>query len=564
MKKTYVIFIHGLGANGKDWWGTTKDSIDNDIELKEKADFFFWDYKTKKIYSIKESFFNGIGKYDGYDELDEISQEVASQIDTNKHKYDNFILFGHSMGGLIAASAINQLRDRDDVFRKVKAIALCGTPLGGSDLAHKAKILGPLLSQHTKTLFKDSKLRKKIHAKLLQNATVDYDNDRDKNNKVPLHFIRIPKDTVVESDEERYGDFFDDMVTKNFIVSLQGDHSDSIRDLNASKFNYKNIKTWILDRIDSEQDKSRAIRARQKELQNYLSVNRPLEDFLSKDFFKLLSHESLFQIASDISDVDNSIKVYNNSQMQESIKILRKDIERKIKKLENEKDLSELDKLYLSNNYLSKEKLYKKTFLKSGKYITDINQTIEVLDGSKRCQVVHYHGFYPESIYYSEKKRKELIEELKKSHDADRFKENSFKTRYIFNKELKMFSEEDIIFSLFETEKSAGILITTRLPKYPSGTELETLSSITLPIDLEEKPDTIAFVNSAAKMEIIIQEELYNTIRPCRDIHISGNIDISQNDLEKSMSLYYAQTSFINFYESEELSKFNITITKGQ
>jgi len=61
-KRSVVIFVHGIGADQDEWWGTTKYFLKNDMDIKKYAVVDFWGYRTAKFTTPKNRLLNLFGK----------------------------------------------------------------------------------------------------------------------------------------------------------------------------------------------------------------------------------------------------------------------------------------------------------------------------------------------------------------------------------------------------------------------------------------------------------------------------------------------------------------------
>lgn len=126
-KRNLVIFIHGLFGSKKTWENKEGKSILELLytdEIKENFDFGVFIYKTnivKKYFFLKKDQLN----------IEENSELLASEINIKGIDYENIILVGHSMGGLIAKQYL--LANLE--MNKISAYVSIATPHLGSKLA---------------------------------------------------------------------------------------------------------------------------------------------------------------------------------------------------------------------------------------------------------------------------------------------------------------------------------------------------------------------------------------------------------------------------------------------
>ncbi|QTA77838.1 Alpha/beta hydrolase fold-containing protein [Desulfonema limicola] len=116
--RSIAIFIHGFTGNYEKTWGRLPLLLLNDQNLI-KYDFLFWGYPTK--------FF---GKNET---IDNIADHLKTEIDFLNKPFDQIILVGHSMGGLVIRAYIVQalLDGKGDDLNNIKDILLFGTPNDG-------------------------------------------------------------------------------------------------------------------------------------------------------------------------------------------------------------------------------------------------------------------------------------------------------------------------------------------------------------------------------------------------------------------------------------------------
>jgi len=141
---TIIVFIHGFIGNEETWVkqdGSKAliESILESSEVKENFDFGLFLYQTKlleffpKLSRLNKSLF---GKRKSVKTLpiESIAKILSTQIRYRFDEYENIVLVGHSMGGLVAKRFV-----LDDIAQnttsKVKLYISLATPHSGSDLA---------------------------------------------------------------------------------------------------------------------------------------------------------------------------------------------------------------------------------------------------------------------------------------------------------------------------------------------------------------------------------------------------------------------------------------------
>jgi pimeloyl-ACP methyl ester carboxylesterase len=112
-EKTLVLFIHGVGGTPRDW----KFIVDG-LDRKRFQPFFFYYPSGLPL--------NKLGAI-----LAQIINYISSNSKNHRH---NIVLVAHSMGGLIALSAIHRLSD-NKASSSIKMFCTFSTPYGGSDPA---------------------------------------------------------------------------------------------------------------------------------------------------------------------------------------------------------------------------------------------------------------------------------------------------------------------------------------------------------------------------------------------------------------------------------------------
>ena len=143
MKKA-VLFVHGLGG-GKGTWGNFEKLIGGDDQLQYST--FFYEYPSAAIRVLP--FFQ-----EKYGNIQALSKGLKTYIDHKLDDYDEIVLVGHSLGGLIIRQ---YLLDQKIASRaiKTKKVVFYAVPQEGAELAK----VGSLISfdhRHLKQLCKNS------------------------------------------------------------------------------------------------------------------------------------------------------------------------------------------------------------------------------------------------------------------------------------------------------------------------------------------------------------------------------------------------------------------------
>jgi|GEM_PF-5741956 len=310
MQKCLVVFVHGLGADDKNWWGSTKSVIKLDSELSIHYDFIFFDYKTEKLTNLTTRLLNTFGLGSKLASIQDLGGQLVTSLNNHNNNYSTIKLFGHSMGGLVISAALHKLKLENEIFNKVTDIAFCGTPLGGSNLANTVSSIFRLSSsKHLKSLKVNSDEIKSIVNVLPQLVTLQH-ND----NKALLKFFKITEDQVVTEDFERYGIFEKD-ITNNVTttIDLTKNHCQAVQNLNQNDDNYKAIKKWILRNKNVE-----------KNFYNTPHLNSLYQDSV-QDYSNNKRIESLDKLNNDFM-----FKVEKNADIKETIYISKDKVSQKL------------------------------------------------------------------------------------------------------------------------------------------------------------------------------------------------------------------------------------------
>lgn len=256
MKKTALaVFVHGIGADAENWWGTTPDAFRTDPRLAH-IDFHFWRYDTQK-HPERWWLLPNFLRSRNLANLQQLGRRLWTDVRGlhGEGQYPQIALFGHSMGGLVVAAAIVEgwpTKSPADVALKsaLKVIGMCATPLGGSDVAKLVDDLtafyGP--NEHMKNLCEDSARRKSIVAQLENHVRMGEGGPE----TVLLEFFEVGEDTTVSTDEERYAGFRDSMERKGRVLSLSGGHSECVQDLSLKglrRNNYAALSKWLTQHL---------------------------------------------------------------------------------------------------------------------------------------------------------------------------------------------------------------------------------------------------------------------------------------------------------------------------
>ncbi len=201
-----IVFIHGLGADDFDWWGSSRDLLEKNYE-DEGTKLYFHTYKTNKISGTFNKIKLKFGLGDNLADLDGLGGQMVASLEHYVHNnnINEIKLFGHSMGGIVLASALWKLQNgtgnQKNIFNKISSIVLCGVPLGGSDVAKIAKqIFSFAVSNQTKALSIDSRALHSIVNNFKSCVTLS-----PQPNLPHLIFFIIDGDEVVSKHDEKFG-----------------------------------------------------------------------------------------------------------------------------------------------------------------------------------------------------------------------------------------------------------------------------------------------------------------------------------------------------------------------
>jgi len=510
-----VVFVHGLGADDYDWWGSTKHLLTGKYANDQDTDFLFYRYKTDKTSGIQNKFklFFGYGTmladFDGLGGL--LLSEINNFIIRQDKHYEEIKLFGHSMGGIVIASCIYKMKVQNDpLYSNVTSIALCGTPLGGSKIAARVDSLFPFqTSSHTKLLRYGNRELKRIVNNFSSIVSVYYEES-----KPQLTFFKIEDDEVVKTDEEKFGSYDKDDI-EALSYSMSGGHVSAVQNLENNNPNFGQIIKWI------EKD----------------NISRGIPDDKIENFEQFISNRGF-------------------SQKKGIMKI-----QLKKKYLEYIQSPSRDSDGFEKRPYIDLSINARKTYLKPNEdqclSIIDFRRTIKIIESNRDCEFEFTNGFLKESKYAHDDELKKIIDDLSDQQRAsrvDRFKNNVLNVAYKLNGNETLYplkkgicgDDEPLkILDNYETDKSKGIRIICNLgSNFSVGDEIELLVSLTLPTNIWEHPsetDTFSFPISTIERKYVVQEEIYGENTPKLQPSVKDNADIVENN---DRSLYYERYIF--------------------
>ena len=117
-----VLFVHGFSGEAADTFGQIPDFLSKDSKMDG------WDMKPLG-YSQHVNPELGKDIWAGIDDIEKITDYLATTITHKFDKYDRVAIVAHSLGGLIAQKAI--LRLKPDALNKISHLIMLGTPSMG-------------------------------------------------------------------------------------------------------------------------------------------------------------------------------------------------------------------------------------------------------------------------------------------------------------------------------------------------------------------------------------------------------------------------------------------------
>jgi hypothetical protein len=134
MKEKLILFVHGLGGDGKSTWRERNrpgfpDLIRDDENLNSQFDVEFYQYPTSLF---RLPFFSKVPK------IQDLAKGLKTQIDNRYSEYKSIVLVCHSLGGLIARMYLIE-EVKNQLSLKVNKLLLYAVPNNGDGLASVAK-----------------------------------------------------------------------------------------------------------------------------------------------------------------------------------------------------------------------------------------------------------------------------------------------------------------------------------------------------------------------------------------------------------------------------------------
>lgn len=497
-----IVFVHGLGADDYDWWGSTRTQIIERYQSDEETDVFFYNYKTEKVSGIINRVKLLFGFGTNLADLEGLGGLLSAAIDNklNGKDYEEIKLFGHSMGGIVIASALWKIKNNlvySHIYNKVSSVALCGTPLGGSLIAARISRIPWTASKQAISL----KYQNKTLVHIVNNFSSIVSIDKDEEDKPSLVFFVIEDDEVVQGDNEKFNTFPVDVVRISS-YSMSGGHVGAVQNLTIDSDEFNNIVTWIekeeiLDGIPEDKVEN----------------------------FKSFMDNRTFSKEMGISKLKLKEMYFKYMNMQD--------------KKRPYLNLS----VHARRTYLCKRRKESENLA-----ITDFKRIVKVVDNTKECIFEIKNGFLKESIYGSEEKLNSLIELLKddsRIQKVDRFCEVVLNLGYRVNGGERLFKPKSIEFESYENDDYKGFNIVCSLGHFAVGDEIEFLASLTLPVtifDFPKEKDSFSFPGTTYDRKYIIQEEIYGNNDPKLEPNeVSSIADVNA---QHDRNLYYNRYIF--------------------
>lgn len=226
-KKNLIIFIHGFIGSEETWIKNDGsmpliDFLIMDTEIHNNFNIALFEYHTKllEIFSKTKAVFNFLSKNKNTINLpiNELSKLLESRIQYTCADYENIILIGHSMGGLIAKRFIlDDLKKNTD--SKVKLYVSLATPHSGSIISNFGKLISK--NVQTKDLAALSETISTLNNEWVQNKNLPrriygqgaYDKIVSKESSIALD---ADSQKVIYSDDDHFSIIVPE--TKNVIV----------------------------------------------------------------------------------------------------------------------------------------------------------------------------------------------------------------------------------------------------------------------------------------------------------------------------------------------------------
>lgn len=148
--KRIILFVHGFIGGKETWMNNDKPNpfinyILEDAEIKSSYDLAVFDYYTQlsdltESISLLKGLFGFGSKSRKNLSVSDIGNTLISEIDIKLKEYENIVLVGHSMGGLVSKHVILHYLENEGVS-KINLFLSLAVPHNGSNLADIGKII---------------------------------------------------------------------------------------------------------------------------------------------------------------------------------------------------------------------------------------------------------------------------------------------------------------------------------------------------------------------------------------------------------------------------------------
>lgn len=247
---TLVAVLHGLGSGDPAFWGTTIDELARDARLRDnriRPRLIRYETTRRPDGVISRAFRLVRGSSGALQNLELLGESVRTQVDGAMRDMaaDRVLLLGHSLGGLVCASALGQWFAAQQPSRRPRVLGLgtVASPLGGAKLAGTVANLTRFYGRNVQIddLAVDSDRRRRVigdfYQYYLQGANGEW---------TPF---RASSEEVLDAEQsELWPGEFDVSQWRERAKVLQGTHSGCIQDLGRGNQNYEIIVNWILTR----------------------------------------------------------------------------------------------------------------------------------------------------------------------------------------------------------------------------------------------------------------------------------------------------------------------------
>lgn len=171
-----LVLVHGLSASDT-WFGETPRRLANALSGVATVDV--WQYRSKISLDLTSDFLDGLKEAAiltsrrsrplRLESLDDLGKRLLGELRTGGPYPDGLLLLGHSMGGLVVASALGELTGEDEIAKSVRGAALFCSPIEGTKKATLAAIWSKLITLglakpnvHIEFLDRESEQRQKL------------------------------------------------------------------------------------------------------------------------------------------------------------------------------------------------------------------------------------------------------------------------------------------------------------------------------------------------------------------------------------------------------------------